>query len=68
MLEKLLSFIFAIITAGMVFAAYRQGLKDGRAVKGDKPITPLFPSLRRPKTPEPTEDEKLLAWADAYEG
>ena len=60
--------VAALIGGGLTFAAYRQGLKDGRAVKEEQVIQPLFNLPEKQSSAEPTEEEKLLAWAEKYEG
>ena len=60
--------VAALIGGGLTFAAYRQGLKDGRAVKEEAPVQPLFNLPAKHEPGELTEEEKLLAWAEKYEG
>lgn len=60
--------VAALIGGGLTFAAYRQGLKDGRAVKEEAPVQPLFSRPQKEHEDELTEDEKLLQWAESYEG
>lgn len=59
--------VAALIGGLLTFFAYRQGLKDGRAVKEEQVIQPLF-NLPAKHDDSMTEEEKLLQWAENYEG
>ena len=61
--------VMALIVGAMVFLAYRQGLHDGRAVKDERPLQPLFALPGKGEAEaELSEEEKLLQWAESYEG
>ena len=63
-----ISGITALLVGVLVLFAYRQGIKDGRAIDTGKPVTPLFASVGNDNAAEKTEEEKLLEWAESYEG
>lgn len=63
----IISGIFALLVGLLVFVSYRQGLKDGKAVSENKPVTPLFAPQKKIEV-QMSDDEALLKWADSYEG
>ena len=60
--------IFALLVGLLVFASYRQGIKDGRSMEQGAPVTPLFAPAKNRGKGDKSEEEKLLEWADSYEG
>jgi len=67
MSEMIISAVFALIVGVMVFLAYRQGLKDGRAIESKQAIKPLFNTKPKVDTAK-SEDDALLEWAESYKG
>lgn len=59
--------VLPLLVGLLVFVAYRQGIRDGQKVEARVPVAPLF---NTPKSPDAVESEadKILAWADSYEG
>jgi hypothetical protein len=66
--------IYALITLSLfspllVILAYRQGIKDGRAIISNTPLRPLIQPPRAPKdNPEAVRLDKILANIDNYDG
>ena len=68
MTEMIVAAVFALLVGLMVFAAYRQGLKDGRQVENKQELKPLFKLPETKSQTATTELDELLKWADDYQG
>jgi hypothetical protein len=59
----------SILTPLLCILAYRQGVKDGRAIISNTPLQPLIQPPRASKdNPEAVRLDKILANIDNYDG
>ncbi len=68
MLYELTTFILCLLLPYLVIISYRQGVKDGRAIKKDKPLQPVIQPFMS-ATPETDERlTKIMDNINSYDG